>query len=516
MTDPVRLIENAALVLPDRVERGWVAVENGRIAEVGEGRAPERGLDLDGDYLLPGLVELHTDHLEGHYAPRPKVRWHPLGAVLAYDAQIAASGITTVFDSLRAGVDVDGGGLGAELVELAEAVDEARRHGLFRCEHHTHLRCEIPSPDVVDTVENFVARFPVGLISLMDHTPGQRQFRDLSKYLHYYGGKTGKTVAEIEDAVALKQEVNGARSAVNRPALVALARERKIPLASHDDTTLAEVDQSIAEGVVLAEFPTTVESAWASHAHGITVMMGAPNLIRGGSHSGNVAAEELARQGVLDILSSDYVPGSLVMAAFDLPRRVPSISLPEAVRLVTRNPAEATGLSDRGEIAAGKRADLVRVRVTGEMPVVREVWRQGSGSRERRLRPGGRPERGGQGHPHQLRPRGAGRRSGLSLPQAPGDAAGLRPRGPRHPGGARLRGRGRRGKLRAALARPRARLRPAGGGARRRPGGPRRGLQRVAPRGGRGAPPPPERGRGRGHGACRAAGRPSRDAGTRR
>jgi len=377
MTDQVTVVQNAKVVLSDDILHGWIAIADGRILDMGEGRAPERGLDLEGDYLIPGLVELHTDHLESHYVPRPKVRWHPLGAVLAYDAQIASSGITTVFDSLRAGVDVDGGGLGAELIELAEAIDEARRHHLLRCEHLTHLRCEIPSPGVVEMVDDFVSRFPVGLISLMDHTPGQRQFRDLTKYHIYYSGKMGKSAAEIDRLVAEKQRINGDLAAVNRPALVAVARSRNIPLASHDDTTLEEVEQSIREGVALAEFPTTVEAAKASHSEGITVMMGAPNLMRGGSHSGNVAAETLAREGVLDILSSDYVPASLLMAAFELPRRVPAITLPEAIRTVTKNPALATGLSDRGEISAGKRADLVRVHVKSETPVVRQVWRGG-------------------------------------------------------------------------------------------------------------------------------------------
>jgi alpha-D-ribose 1-methylphosphonate 5-triphosphate diphosphatase len=371
------VFENAEIVMPDRIQRGWVAVDGGRVVEIGEGVAPERGLDLAGDYLLPGLVELHTDHLESHYAPRPKVRWHPLGAVLAYDAQIASSGITTVFDSLRAGVDVDGGGLGAELVALAEALDEARRHRLVRCEHLTHLRCEVPSPDVVETVENFVSVFPVHLISLMDHTPGQRQFRDLDKYFIYYGGKTGKSDAEIRQAVQRKTDENAARSELNRPALVKMAAQRGIRLASHDDTTLDEVRQSVDEGVAIAEFPTTIEAARASHENGITVMMGAPNLIRGGSHSGNVAAEELARQGVLDIFSSDYVPASLLMAAFDLPRRVPGITLPAAIATVTRNPARSTGLQDRGEIAPGQRADIVRVSVAGSVPVVRQVWLEG-------------------------------------------------------------------------------------------------------------------------------------------
>jgi len=148
-------------------------------------------------------------------------------------------------------------------------------------------------------------------------------------------------------------------------------------MASHDDTTREEVEASHVAGVSLAEFPTTVEAARACRERGITVMMGAPNLIRGGSHSGNVAAQTLAQEGLLDILSSDYVPASLLMAAFRLPERVPAIDLPAAIRTVTLNPARATGLGDRGAIAAGLRADLVRVRISGGTPVVRQVWRAG-------------------------------------------------------------------------------------------------------------------------------------------
>lgn len=371
------VLDNAEIVLPDAVIRGFVAVADGRIAEIGEGRAPERGVDCGGDMLIPGLVELHTDHLESHYAPRPKVRWHPLGAALAYDAQIAASGITTVFDSLRAGTDADGDGLARELFALAEALDEGRRHRLFRAEHRTHLRCELPSEDVVEMVENFVASFPVGLVSLMDHTPGQRQFRDLTQYFVYYGGKSGRSEAEIAERIATKQATNAAIVARTKPALVALARARGIPIASHDDSCLEDVLESAEAGVSLAEFPTTSVAAQACREHGITVMMGAPNLIRGGSHSGNVAAHTLAEEGLLDILSSDYVPASLILAAFQLPQRVPSITLPEAIRTVTLNPARAAGLDDRGAIAPGLRADLVRVRISGETPVVRHVWRGG-------------------------------------------------------------------------------------------------------------------------------------------
>jgi alpha-D-ribose 1-methylphosphonate 5-triphosphate diphosphatase len=230
---------------------------------------------------------------------------------------------------------------------------------------------------VVEALENFAAVFPVGLISLMDHTPGQRQFRDLDKYFVYRGGRTGESEAQLRRVVETKQRENGAHSRVNRPALVEIARRRGIPIASHDDTTAEEVAVSRAEGVSIAEFPTTIEAAVACRENGITVMMGAPNLIRGGSHSGNVAAETLARECMLDILSSDYVPASLIMAAFQLPRLAPHITLPDAIATVTANPAAATGLADRGEIAPGKRADLVRVRISGEVPVVRQVWREG-------------------------------------------------------------------------------------------------------------------------------------------
>jgi alpha-D-ribose 1-methylphosphonate 5-triphosphate diphosphatase len=167
-------------------------------------------------------------------------------------------------------------------------------------------------------------------------------------------------------------------SADNYRDLVALARAQGLRLASHDDTTLDHVAQSVADRVAIAEFPTTLEAAQALHFAGIAVLMGAPNLVRGSSHSGNVGTAELARAGLLDVMSSDYMPASLLMAAFHLPKAVPAIELPAAVATVTRAPAAAVGLDDRGEIAVGKRADLVRVRVTRDIPVVRAVWRGGA------------------------------------------------------------------------------------------------------------------------------------------
>jgi alpha-D-ribose 1-methylphosphonate 5-triphosphate diphosphatase len=380
MTDADLLLSNARIVLADRViERGWLAVANGRIVEFGEGSPPGRGEDIGGDLLLPGLVELHTDHIEAHYVPRPKVYWDPVAAVVSYDGQLASRGITTVLDSLRVwreegAEDVDGQ---AEI--LAGAIATARAADLLRVDHFLHLRCEVPMPKVVEETKALIGRPDIRLLSLMDHTPGQRQFRDEQKLRQYYRGKNGgMTDAELDVLFARRIECQAAYAEANHRDLVALARSTNTPLASHDDTTPDHVDEARHDGVSIAEFPTTVEAAMALHAAGIRVLMGAPNLVRGGSHAGNVATEDLARAGALDVLSSDYVPASLLMAALRLPKAVPEIALPAAIRTVTKTPAEAVGLADRGEIAAGKRADLIRVRVVGEVPAVRGVWREGN------------------------------------------------------------------------------------------------------------------------------------------
>src|SRR5216684_3955428 len=324
------VLGNARIVLADRViDRGWIAFADGRVAEVGEGDGPAGSEDAAGDLIMPGLIELHTDHLEAHYVPRPKVFWDPIAAVVSYDGQLATSGITTVLDSLRVwredgAEDVDGrAGI------LAEAIASARDANLLRADHFLHLRCEIPMPSVVEEAKELVGRSDVRLMSLMDHTPGQRQFRDEGKLRTYYRGKG------------------------------------------------AGVTDAIRDRVSVAEFPTTIEAARGLHRAGIGILMGAPNVVRGGSHSGNIAAVDLAREGLLDILSSDYIPSSLLMAALQLPQRVPAIDLASAVRTVTKTPAEAVDLTDRGEIAVGKRADLIRVHIARDIPVVRSVWREG-------------------------------------------------------------------------------------------------------------------------------------------
>jgi alpha-D-ribose 1-methylphosphonate 5-triphosphate diphosphatase len=226
-------------------------------------------------------------------------------------------------------------------------------------------------------IAQFLASRPTHLISLMDHTPGQRQFRDLEKYFDFHGGKLGRGREEIEALARERRKVGAARALVNRPRIVAIAKARGIVLASHDDTTVDEVMHAHADGVTIAEFPTTLEAAAASRAVGMATVMGAPNVVRGGSHSGNAAARDLADAGHLDILSSDYVPAALLMAAFRLAETPAVGGLPGAIRLVSKAPAEATGLNDRGDIAVGRRADLLRVGLHDGEPVVRAVWREG-------------------------------------------------------------------------------------------------------------------------------------------
>ena len=378
MTDNSSLVlTDAQIVLADRIiEHGWLAVVDGKIVELGEGRAPESDMSLQGDMLIPGLIELHTDHLEVHIEPRPKVDWHATSAVVAYDAQIAAAGITTVFDCLRIGADRENRDQGgARAIRVANTIANETERGNLRSEHHTHLRCEICSEDVVRAAENFLEKHPVGIMSLMDHTPGQRQFRDLNKLREYYQGKMHLSEDELQKFFNDRYRMHEMYAVPHRSKLVEIAKTHGVTLASHDDTTVEHVDESKADGAAIAEFPTTIEAAEASRKVGISVMMGAPNLIRGGSHSGNVAASDLAQSDLLDVFSSDYIPASLIMAAFALPKHS-NMDLPRAIQTVTKAPAQAVGFTDRGEIATGKRADLVRVR-NDETPVVRTVWREG-------------------------------------------------------------------------------------------------------------------------------------------
>jgi alpha-D-ribose 1-methylphosphonate 5-triphosphate diphosphatase len=370
---------NGRLVLDDRIVAGSVVVVDGLIAAIDEGGSRAIGaIDLAGDYLLPGLVELHTDNLEKHFIPRPGTKWPAMAAIVGHDAQVAAAGITTVFDALAVGEVSSGGDRLDNLQGMTDAVREASARDMLRAEHFLHLRCEISHADMPRLFQRFIGDKLLKLVSVMDHTPGQRQFTTLDSYRGYYVKKHGMTEAEFLAFVDRQTEVSRLYGADNRALVIRLAQENGLTLASHDDATAAHVEEAVAAGMEIAEFPTTIDAARASRDAGMAILMGAPNVVRGGSHSGNVSAIALAEQGLLDVLSSDYVPQSLLHGAFILAEAGIGWDLPRAVKAIATEPARRVGLSDRGRIAIGLRADLIRVQEDRHVPLVRGVWTAGT------------------------------------------------------------------------------------------------------------------------------------------
>jgi alpha-D-ribose 1-methylphosphonate 5-triphosphate diphosphatase len=381
------VFSNARLVLDGEILRGAVLVKDGLIADITPGQ-DTAGEDLNEDYLLPGVVELHTDHLEYHVSPRAGVRWDPLPAVLAHDAQVAGGGVTTVLDAVRVGrapgaPDTDTGARA-----LADSIELAADAGLLRADHSIHVRCEVSAEHCLDEFREFADDQHVRLVSLMDHTPGQRQYADLEVFKRNSVSKGRVREPEFDAWVAPLIERAERYSPGNRRAIAELAAKREITLAAHDDATVEHVAESVALGTHIAEFPTTVMAAKAAAEHGQRIVMGAPNIVRGGSQSGNVAADELLGLGLLHILSSDYVPSSPLQAVFQLAADG-ALGLADGAKLVSGNPARAVGFDDRGVLAVGQRADLVRVRPYDlpaterhprgrRVPVVRSVYRQGA------------------------------------------------------------------------------------------------------------------------------------------
>jgi alpha-D-ribose 1-methylphosphonate 5-triphosphate diphosphatase len=372
------ILANATLVLPTETLRGQVRLLDGRIADIAEGSAvPAGAVDCAGDLVMPGLIELHTDNLERHIEPRPKVGWPHAAAIIAHDAELASVGITTVFDALRVGSVVSNAkaNYGEYARALADEILDLRAQGALRISHFLHLRAEVCSETLIEELDKFGPDDRIGIVSLMDHTPGARQFRDVTKLKEYHIGKYGISEADWQDHLAGQKALRDRVGDLHEAAAVAAARRYGAVLASHDDTEPEHVARSAEHGAHFAEFPTTVEAATACHEHGIQVMMGAPNLIRGGSHSGNVAAKALAEADLLDIVSSDYVPSSLLSAALMLGDLWGDMA--RGIATVTAAPADAAGLADRGHLVHGARADVIRVARIGTAGALRGVWVQG-------------------------------------------------------------------------------------------------------------------------------------------
>jgi alpha-D-ribose 1-methylphosphonate 5-triphosphate diphosphatase len=368
------VLSNARIVLADDVIAGSVVIEGGRIAAINPGAGPS-GTDLDGDFLIPGLVDLHTDNLERQVQPRSTARWPSRSALMAHDAQCAAAGITTVFDALCLG---DSGFEEGRVRTFRDGVADLRAMagtGLLKAEHFLHLRCELPAPEMPELLDQAIDDPLVRLVSLMDHSPGVGQYADIGRY-HRMRQAEGFSDGQIDEMVGLMQRKRITYHQAGRQLVLELTRERQIPLASHDDRTAEEVAQNHRDGITISEFPVSLEAARAARQSGIHIIAGAANIVRGGSHSGNVAALDLVRAGLVDALASDYVPAAMLEAAFRCAEQG-ALALPDAIALVSAGPATLAGLTNRGQIGPNLRADLVRVHLHGTLPVIRAVWRQG-------------------------------------------------------------------------------------------------------------------------------------------
>jgi alpha-D-ribose 1-methylphosphonate 5-triphosphate diphosphatase len=365
-------LTNAQIVLPDGILPGSLTIENGRIAAIGD--APS-GEDMEGDFLIPGIIDLHTDNLERQVLPRSNARWPSRSALLAHDAQCAAAGITTVFDALCLG---DIGFAKARNDTFTDGYKDLREFtvaGMLKTDHFLHLRCELPAPEMPELLQIAIDDDLVRLISVMDHSPGNGQYSDIERYRNMRV-KEGHSLAKVDEMFLKLQENHRTLHGPHRALVLEAARKRGIPVAAHDDRTEAEVTRNHDEGISISEFPVSLEAGRTARALNMRIIAGAPNIVRGGSHSGNVAVTDLIRAGALDALASDYVPASMLEAAFCAVQEG-LIDLPQAVALITSGPADIANLADRGRIKPGLRADLVQVRLFNGTPVIRAVWHAG-------------------------------------------------------------------------------------------------------------------------------------------
>lgn len=372
-----QILFNARIILPNQVIDGSLVLFDGCIHAIDSDRRHfKSGVDCQGDYLMPGLIELHTDNLEKYITPRPGIYWpSTAAAVMAHDNQVFNAGITTVFDAVALGFS-DENEIRSRIMDASIiAVKKATKRNLLKADHYLHLRCELPSATVSETFNTYADDPLLKLVSIMDHTPGQRQWRNLSKWRLYHRDKKWSD-ADAQAVIEKRQSLRETFGNVNKAKIITICREKSIPVASHDDTTPQHSREAWECGIALSEFPTTLEAAQTAKDLGMGIIMGAPNMVRGCSHSGNVSALDLASQHLLDGFSSDYMPISLLHSAFVMHWKT-GVDLSSSVATITANISEMVHLPDRGKIVTGRIADLIRVAIVGDLPVVKSVWKNG-------------------------------------------------------------------------------------------------------------------------------------------
>jgi alpha-D-ribose 1-methylphosphonate 5-triphosphate diphosphatase len=370
-----QLLTNATVVLADEVrERLAVLIEDGKIAALDpEHTAGATVIDLEEHTLIPGMIDLHCDSLEKEAEPRPGVYFPFDFACAQADKRNASAGITTVFHALSFANREFGVRNNETAAGLGRSIHAWQAHALI--DNRFHARFEVTDVTAPPVLSSLMDEGVIDLISFMDHSPGQGQFRDVESFRNYLANAYKADDATLDEI--MKQKTEAAKGALERmQQLAALARARGVAIASHDDDSVAKVDVVRDLGATISEFPINLETAQAARGRGIATLFGAPNILRGKSQSGNMRALDAVLAGVADCLCGDYSPASLLPATFKLPE-VADISLSHAVTLVTRNPARAAGLNDRGEIAVGQRADLVAVQRIGGLPHADQVWSRG-------------------------------------------------------------------------------------------------------------------------------------------
>lgn len=372
---PRTYLTNTRLILADRVvEDGTLLIEGGSILAI----CPETGggartVDLGGDWVMPGIVDLHCDAIEKEIEPRPGVTFPLAYSIANADKRNATAGITTVYHALSFAHDELGLRNVNVAADIAHAIHAFRAHGLV--DNRVHARYEVTDPKGQPVLARLIEEGDLELLSFMDHSPGQGQFKTLEAYRDYVVRTYHRSPDEAEKMAVAK--VAARDDAATRVAgLVALALERNVRIASHDDDSEARVAGMARLGARISEFPVNIDAAVAARRYGMATVFGAPNILRGGSQSGSMKALHAVERGLADCLCADYAPGALLAAAFRLPSLC-TLDLPGAVALVSRHAAAAVGLTDRGEIAPGRRADLVAVREIAGFPQATHTWCSG-------------------------------------------------------------------------------------------------------------------------------------------
>jgi len=367
------------IVLRDRIiPSGAIRIENGRIAEIrGE---PVENADISGGgrLLLPGFIDMHGDMVEKEVEPRLGVHVPMKIGIAELDKKLASCGVTTAYAALSfIGASITSGVARSEehTSAIIDTIAGMKDHLLV--DHRIHARFEVTFTPAIAMLQKLMDAGRLHLISLMDHTPGQGQYRDVELYIARIAKERGMSVAQASEVVGHRIAGREGQGDVLNALqdLSARARANGVELASHDDDTLEKVELVHGLGATLSEFPVTLEAAQEARRLGMHTVMGAPNALRGQSYSGNLSARQAYEAGLLDMLASDYHPASILPAVLSL-AELRGGSLVAAAALTSTNPATALGLADRGAIEPGLLADLV---VADREPVarVRATFRTG-------------------------------------------------------------------------------------------------------------------------------------------